>query len=156
MCKKNGYEPPILTIYSPDGSEAAFVKYGTTCGMEEARTQDYVADHINLDKHSIILVPRIYYAFQYEEMGYIVMQYVDGNDCDENDLDVIALAVNLLRAVPSPTRSPGPVGGGLITHRFFSDHRSSVQYDSVGDLQKHINKVSGAFYSSHRLLTESS
>jgi hypothetical protein len=153
MCELNGEGPLTLTLHSPDGSEAAFVKYGPTLAMGEARTQDYVADHVNSDKHLVVLVPRIYYAFRYEEIGYITMQYVDGNDCNQNDLDTIALAVNRLRAIPSPTVSPGPVGGGMITHRFFSGHRSSVQYDSVEDLQEHVNKVS-AFYSSYRLLTQ--
>jgi hypothetical protein len=65
-------------------------------------TQDNVADHVNSDEHLdehfpehfVVLVPRIYYAFRYEEVGYITMQYVDGNDCNQNDLDAISLAVN--------------------------------------------------------------
>lgn len=42
------------------------------------------------------------------------MQYVDGNNCNQNDLDAIALAVNRLRSIPSPTASLGPVGGGPV------------------------------------------
>ena len=61
-----------------------------------------------------MLVPRIDCAFRYERIGYIIMQYVDGNDCNQNDLDAIALAVNRLRSIPSPTASPGPVGGGPV------------------------------------------
>jgi hypothetical protein len=154
MCEQNGHGPSTLIIRSPGGSEAAFVKYGPSLAMGEARTQDYIADHVNSDKDLIVLVPRIYYAFRYEGIGYITMQYIDGNDCNQNDLDAIALAVNRLRSIPSPTVSPGPVGGGPVTHRFFAGHRSSVQYGSVEDLQEHVNKVSGAFYSSYRLFTQ--
>jgi hypothetical protein len=73
------------------------------------------------------------------------MQYVDGNDCDQNDLDAIALAVKRIGSIPSPTVSPGPVGGGPVTHRFFAGHRSSILYSSVEDLQEHVNKVSSVF-----------
>jgi hypothetical protein len=137
------------------GSEAAFVKYGPLLAMGEASTQDYIADHVNSDmyKDFVVLVPRIYYAFRYEGIGYITMQYVDGNDCNQNDLDAIALAVNRPRSIPSPTVSPGPVGG-VVAHLFFVGHWSSVQYGSVEDLQEHVNKVNGAFYSLYRLFTQ--
>lgn len=77
------------------------------------------------------------------------MQYIEGNDCTEkDDLDAIALAVNRLWSIPSPTTSPGPVGGGAVAHSFFADcHRSSIQYNSVNDLQLHVNKVRDTFYS---------
>lgn len=153
-CKKNGHGPSTLTVYSPDGSEVAFVKYGRSVAMGEARTQNYIANNVNSDKEIVVLVPRIYYAFRYEGIGYIMMQHIDGNDCNQTDSDVIALAVKRLRSIPSPTTSPGPVGGGPITHRFFADHWSSVQYDSVEDLQQHINNVSSTSYSSYRLFTQ--
>jgi len=145
MCEKNGHGPSTFIIRSPDGSEAAFVKYGPLLDMGEARTQNYIANQVNSDEDIVVLVPRVYYAFRYERTGYIIMEYVDGNDCNQNDLDAIALGVNRLRSIPSPTTSPGPVGGGPVTHRFFAGHRSSVWYSSVEDLQEHVNNVSGAF-----------
>jgi hypothetical protein len=144
-CKENGHGPSVLTILSPDGSEAAFVKYGPLIDMGEARTQNFIANIVNSDKNIIVLVPRIYYAFRYDGIGYMIMQHVDGSDSNQNDYDAIVLAVNRLRSILSPTESPGPVGGGPVTHRFFADHQSSVQYDSVNDLQAHVNRVSGAF-----------
>ncbi len=152
-CKENGHGPSAFTIYSPDGSEGAFVKYGSLVTMGEARTQNYIANDVNSDKDIVVLVPRLYYAFRYEGIGYIIMQHVDGNDCNDNDADIIALAVNRLRPIASPTTSPGPVGGGPITHRFFADHWSTAQYYSIEDLQQHINNVSSAVHYSYRLFT---
>lgn len=151
--KEHGHGPSVFNLHSPDayGSEVAFVKYGPTFAMGEARTQGYITNQVNSDE-DIIVVPHIYYAFRHEGTGYIIMEHVGSNDCNQDDFDAIALAVNRLRSIPSPTASPGPVGGGPITHRFFAGHRSSVQYTSVDDLQEHVDKVSGAFYSSHRLL----
>ena len=151
MCEKNGHGPSALIIRSPGGSEAGFVKYGPSLAMGEARTQDYIADHVNSDKDFIVLVPRIYYAFRYEGIGYLTMQYVDGNDCNQNDLDAIALAVNRLRYIPSPTVSPGPVGGWASHPPFLCwppRPLSSMARSKI--FREHVNKVSGAFYSSHR------
>lgn len=44
---------------------------------------------------------------------------------------------------PPPDAAPGPIGSGLITHRFFDYHcQSLLVYRSVGALEKHINRVS--------------
>ncbi|KAF8492014.1 hypothetical protein F5888DRAFT_1578717, partial [Russula emetica] len=136
-----------LIIRSPGGSEAAFVKYRPSLAMGEAHTQDYIADHVNSDKDLIVLVPRIYYAFRYEGIGYITMQYIDAATIATRMTSTQSL---LLSRSTDPTVSPGPVGGGPVTHRFFAGHRSSVQYGSGEDLQEHVNKASGAFYSSYR------
>jgi hypothetical protein len=60
--------------------------------------------------------------------GYIAMKYIYDSDCDQNDCAGIALAfADLLRTIPSPIASPGPMGGGPITSRFFSSHQSFIQ-----------------------------
>lgn len=50
ICKQNGYGPSALIIRSLDGSEAAFIKYGRSLAMGEARAHNYIADHVNSDK----------------------------------------------------------------------------------------------------------
>jgi hypothetical protein len=144
-CKNHGYGPSTVIMHSPDRSEAAFVKYGPMVGMGEARTQNYIVNIVNSDKDVVVLVPRVHYAFRHEGTGYILMQYVDGNDCNQSDYEAIVLAVNRLRSIPSPTTSPGPVGGGPVSHRFFDEHQSSIQYSSAKELQQHVNNVGGAF-----------
>ena len=148
-CGQHGPGPSGFAEYSPDRTESAWIKYGTLLAMGEARTQDFIAKIVNSDKGCIVRVPPVLYAFRYEGVGYIVMQHIHGHDCSEDDINEIAIAVKRLRSIESPTTSPGPVGGGPVTHRFFPDHRSSLRYNSVGELQEHVNSVGGTFYSSY-------
>jgi hypothetical protein len=144
-CSQHGPGPSGFVEYSPDGTESAWIKYGRTVAMGEARTQDFTANIVNSDKGCVVRVPRIFFAFRYKGVGYIVIQHIHGHDCSQDDTEKVALAVKRLRSIDSPTVSPGPVGGGPVTHRLFADHRSSIRYDSVGELQEHVNNVSGAF-----------
>ena len=143
-CEAHGCGPAHLVIHSPDGLDRVFVKYGPLIAMGEARTQHLVATSVNSDEDPIVLVPRVYYAFRYKWEGYIVMEYIDGSDCEDGDFEPIARAVRRLWSIPSPTASPGPVGNGPVSHCLFSDDHSDVRYDSVEALQSHINSVSGA------------
>lgn len=131
-------------INSPDTSEAAFVKYGPLLAMGEARTQDYIASFVNEDKDVVVLVPQVYCAFRHDHIGYLVMQYIDGDDSNQDDLEAIAAAVRRIMLIDSPTTSPGPVGRGPVVHRVFPDDRSSILYNSVEELQLHMNSVSSA------------
>ncbi|CUA77050.1 hypothetical protein RSOLAG22IIIB_12511 [Rhizoctonia solani] len=140
-CKEHGFSPNAFRISSPCGSQHAFIKFGSSVAMGEALTQNYVANIVNADEDAVVLIPRVYLAFQYKGAGYIAMEYIPGNDCSQDDVDAIAVAVKRLGSVDSPTRSPGPVGGGMITHRFFYDHQSDIQYNSLQDLQEHINNI---------------
>ncbi|KAG8800094.1 hypothetical protein FRC17_006963 [Serendipita sp. 399] len=140
-CKEHGPGPSSFSVYAPDGSDVAFIKYGPGLAMAEARTQKYIADIVNSDEKTVVLVPRIYYAFRSGKNGYIVMEHVGDEDCSGDDCDVVADAVQRLRSIPCPSTSPGPVGGGLLVHRFFSDHVCDVQYNTVKDLQQHINNI---------------
>ena len=143
-CKAHGCGPAHLVIHSPDGLDLVFAKYGPSISMGEARTQHLVATSVNSDEDVVVLVPRVYYAFRYKRDGYIVMEYIDGSDCEDGDFDAIARAVRRLWSIPSPTTSPGPVGNGPVSHRLFYRGRSDIRYDSVEALQSHINSVSSA------------
>jgi len=146
-CGQHGPGPLGFVEYSSDRTESAWIKYGPLVTMGEARTQAFIADIVNSNNDCVVRVPNIFYAFRYKGVGYIVMQHVRGQDCSQDDFGQIALAVRRLRSIDSPTASPGPIGGGPISHRLFNDHRSSVRYMSVCALQEHINKVSDAFKS---------
>ncbi|KAK0185469.1 hypothetical protein F5146DRAFT_1227862 [Armillaria mellea] len=95
-CKEHGFGPSGFVEYSPDGIESAWIKYGRLVAMGEARTQDFVANIVNSDEDCVVRVPRIYYAFWYRER-YIVMQYIHGHDCSEDEAEAIALAVKRLQ-----------------------------------------------------------
>ena len=144
-CQKHGHGPSAFKMHSPDNSETAFVKYGPSIAMSEVRTQSYFASIVNKDEEIFVLVPTVYRAFRHQGVGYIVMQYIDGQDCTIDDYKMIANAIKRLRLVENPTISPGPVDGGIIEHSFFCDYRASIPYKTVEELQLHVNNVSGAF-----------
>ena len=75
-------------------------------------------------------------------IGHIVMEYVDAPDCDTNDVQLVARAVQKLISIRGPTAAPGPVGGGPIVHSFFVGWESNVTYNTVEQLEEHINNVS--------------
>ena len=90
-----------------------------------------------------IPVPRVRRVVRRKWDFLVVMDYIDGALCEASDAPRVAAAVQALTTIPAPPEQvqPGPVGGGLINHRFFIDWESSVAYESVGSLQKHFNGV---------------
>ncbi len=68
--------------------------------------------------------------------------------CDNSDIALVAAAVQTLIKIPSPSLTPGPVGGGVIEHPFFIDGKSDIWYNTVEELQGHINGVSDLLLSS--------
>ena len=110
--------------------------------MSEAMTQRFVAQYLQADNNHDVRAPRVYLAFTWGDFGYIVSEFIDGRMCDSSDTALVAAAVQALIAIPSPSSRPGPVGGGLIEHPFFVDRTSSIQYESVEELEDHVNGVS--------------
>ena len=131
-----------LVEESHDSVIHAWVKFGWIVTMSEAQTQHFVAQVLNDKAGVAVRSPYVYVAFQSDGIGYIVMEYIDGSTCDDSDAKLVATAVQSLITVQGPTAEPGPVGGGPIVHRFFIDWESSVTYNSVEVLEKHINGAS--------------
>ena len=118
-----------------------WVKFGSTVAMSEAMTQRFVAQHLQADNNPDVRAPRVYLAFKWGAFGYIVSEFIDGRMCDNSDTALIAAAVKTLIAIPSPSSTPGPVGGGRIEHPFFVDRKSLIWYESVEELESHVNGV---------------
>ena len=123
-----------------------WVKYGGDISMGEARTQHFVAQYLQRNNSAAVRAPRLYLAFTWNGVGFIVSEYIYGQECDDSDDALISTAVMALIAIPSPDSKPGPVGGGLIEHPFFYNRLSSIEYKSVEDLEDHVNGVSLLFY----------
>ncbi|KAK0207369.1 hypothetical protein IW262DRAFT_1443504 [Armillaria fumosa] len=147
-CRQHGPGPSGFVEYSPDFvepspdcTELAWIKYVPRIAMGEARTQAFIANIVNSDKDCVVRVPHVYFAFRYKRIGYIIMQHIHGHDCNEDNLNEIARAVKRLLSIKSETRSPGPVRGGPVAHRFFADHQSDIRYNSVSELQEHVNNI---------------
>ena len=121
-----------------------WVKFGRSITMGEAKTQDYVARVFDARPDDTVRAPWVYLAFQWGQICYIVMEYINGKTCENSDADLVATAVQSLIDIKSPTSDsePGPVGGGPIQHPFFIDWSASRRYESYKELEKHINGVS--------------
>ncbi|KAG5650733.1 hypothetical protein H0H81_011233 [Sphagnurus paluster] len=118
-----------------------WVKFGPNVTMGEARTQQFVAQYLEAENNHDVRAPRVYLAFTWGVYGYIVSEFIDGPMCDLSDAALVAPAVQALIAIPPPSSTPGPVGGGLIEHPFFIERQSSIQYESVKDLEDHVNGI---------------
>ena len=121
-----------------------WVKHGDGITMAEAETQRFVAQYLEDNDIPAVRAPRVYLAFTWGDFGYIVTEYINGQMCGDSDIPLVAAAVQSLITIPSPSSIPGPVGGGLIEHPFFIDRTSSIRYESVKELQDHMNGVSVA------------
>jgi hypothetical protein len=142
LCRDVGYWVRGIPIIDQSrGVISAWVKYGSV-KMGEVLTQDWVGKVLTDSPDAAVRIPKVYHAFEHGHFGYIVMEYIDGSLCDDSDVLQVAAAVECLIRVIGPTAAPGPVGGGPIPHRFFVDWESSVTYDTVQALEKHINGVS--------------
>jgi hypothetical protein len=147
MCKEAGYECRGIPFRNqPSGPIVAWIKYGAYVEMAEALTQDWVAKVLSANPAAGVQVPRVYMAFSSDNpnlpIGYIVMEYIDAPDCDEGDDQLVAKAVQTLISIQGPDSVPGPFGGGRVIHNFFMDWTSAITYDTVEELQAHMNGVS--------------
>jgi len=134
---------PLFDVVS--GVAYAFVKRGRSIKMSEALMQDLVTKTFNDKPDAALRAPLIYLAFEYRDIGFIVMEHIEGLICTNADAELVAAAVNSLINVKGSTLEPGPIGGGNIRHPFFVDWESSIEYKSVEDLEDHINGVSVSF-----------
>ncbi|KAJ7238751.1 hypothetical protein B0H12DRAFT_1326784 [Mycena haematopus] len=134
---------PSLVKRSNNDNDATYVwvKYGQTIRMGEAKTQNFVAQHLANTADAAVRAPQVYLAFTWDFFGYIVMEYIDGQMCGNADVPRVAAAIQSLIAIPSPASTPGPVGGGVFEHPFFVERTSSIWYESAQELEDHINGV---------------
>ena len=118
ICRKAGYNGRSILLRDSSNPVIAFVKYGLTVTLSEARTQDWVARAVNDNPDLNFRVPWVYEAFEVPlarvSIGHIIMEYIDAPDCDANDSGLAANAIQTLIGVKAQDAAPGPVGGGLI------------------------------------------
>lgn len=122
-----------------------WVKFGPSITMGEAMTQQFVQQHLQAGgSNCAVRAPRVYLAFKWGHYGYIVSEFIDGRMCNSTSTDaaLVAAAIQALIAIPSPSSKPGRVGGGLMEHPFFICRTADIEYESVEDLEDHVNGVS--------------
>ncbi|PWY84478.1 hypothetical protein BO94DRAFT_423338, partial [Aspergillus sclerotioniger CBS 115572] len=141
--RENGPNTRHLTV--THNGKKFFVKYNSL-QVEEVRNQQFFFDQIAKRADSPIRIPEIYEVFETKHDGYIVMEHID-IDHFASDKQRSTAITELVTIEPPPHAPLGPIGGGLIRHHFFDfiDAEAPVVYDSVEDLESHINRVLKAF-----------
>ncbi|TCD62868.1 hypothetical protein EIP91_006274 [Steccherinum ochraceum] len=102
-----------------------------------------------------VKVPRVYHAFITGGALFILMEKIVGvpfedyirDHPEEEDAMLVALTKPLLKmfSIPVPRshgQRPDAAGGGYLIHPFFSEFGDAyVEYKSIEDLSRHINKI---------------
>ncbi|KAH7153356.1 hypothetical protein EDB81DRAFT_882294 [Dactylonectria macrodidyma] len=147
----------------PTDNPILYIKYGhneDSLTDSEARTHQFAYDSLQKvppqDRQGI-RIPEIYRVIQTaDDYTYIIMEYIRGKtlakvmedrehfkDAHLYYYENTERAMKLFLAFPVPENAtPGPYGGGIIRHPLFKDYQAPIEYDSVGMLEKHLNKVS--------------
>jgi hypothetical protein len=147
-CLGLGFRRRGTPIVDPSTSSIiAWIKYGPNVTIDEARTQHWTSNALCKAGVLEVQVAPVFHAFTAEHkgvpIGYIAMEYIDGMDCDSNDVDVVAKAVQELTRLRAP--SLGHIGGGgakSIIHPFFPEWRPNANYRTNQDFYDHIHNVS--------------
>lgn len=154
---------PMGIAYPPGDRPALWIKYGWGVFWDDAVNQ--IRAYQELQKiNSPVRVPVVYYAFEDSdraEWTYIVMEYVRGDtvrsledkareslaseQCRET-LDGlsrrVAFALDEFLRIPVPAgTTPASVSGGIIRHPFFKDQEAPGPYESVEQIEQHVNMV---------------
>lgn len=122
-----------------------FVKYGSAKAIwPELATQTYIFEYAqsHLDTPHIPRIPKVIHHFKHGLRIYMVMEYITlvnpGDDISERTSE----ALKWLSEVPAPPGHVfGPLGGGVIRHRFFKDYEAPLAFSSVEALERYIEKV---------------
>ena len=141
----HGVKYPLVKKADDDPTHV-WVKFGRYITMDEAKTQNYVVQVLDKKDDAAVKAPRVYLAFNHNQFGYIVMEFIEGQVCEKSDAQLIAAALESLVSIKSPFSQPGPVGGGCIKHPFFVERTSPIPYETIEELEQHINGVSVLFY----------
>lgn len=112
----------------------------------EAFTQEYAARDLDADSTTLVQVPHVFDAWispnSHFNVGFIVMEHINLPDCGLGDSELVTAAVQRLHGVEAPGPAPGPFGGGPTVHHFFLDWDSRITYNTVKELEDHVNGVS--------------
>ncbi|KAI0070660.1 hypothetical protein K474DRAFT_1713151 [Panus rudis PR-1116 ss-1] len=103
-----GMRGVALVDKAKSGTPYAWVKYGRSITMAEARTQQYVAQAVKSAVAAPVRIPSIYLSFECNGRGYIVMEFIEGEICKDEDVSLVAAAVQFLITIQGPTNQPGP------------------------------------------------
>ena len=128
-----------------------FIKFDSPQTLwPEFSTQSYIYDYAMRHGNGPRIAQPLHY-FKIQARGFLVMEYIELTDPSliTKLAERTAWALDWLSKVSAPPEditgpskdAIGPVGGGLIHHRFFKDYEAPVIFQSVADLQFYMNEV---------------
>jgi serine/threonine protein kinase len=139
------HDPATTILSAPQCSnkvvritDSLAVKFGHFVTAQEFRNQQVAQQRLDAD---IVNVPKAYRFVQKEEIGYIVMDYVDGDTLDLVSAKKMAedLGKVLGYIHQQGATKPGPLGGGPVSGVLWPEHEE-VEFLETDDLQLWLNR----------------
>lgn len=132
-------------------TSAAVLKIGVEVRPQEALNMEYVFSHSN----GHIRVPYVYQSFTSGNLGYIVMEFVDGDSLDaipwsertaqERQNIVLQVTESLLQIRSLRGCQPGPVGHGDPMGGLFTVYGAGRTFETAADMEPWFNRKLGIF-----------
>jgi serine/threonine protein kinase len=118
-------------------SKDVAVKYGFGITEDEAKNQ---MQAYTLIDQTIIRVPQVYRFFTHADIGYIVMEYMDGEllNSTENSLTCDSIVRALTHFSHIQNDHPGPLGGGTARGLLWI-HGDWISPTSTDDIEHYFN-----------------
>ena len=126
---------------------AYFVKYGAAKDLiPELATQEYL--YAYAQQPQTPRIARIVLHFVDQNTMYLVMERIELQTFPPDLAKRIQETVEWLSNVPLPPNlSLGPVGGGVIRHKFFKDWKAPFIFSNTAMLDLYMSKVRPWFFS---------
>lgn len=146
--KEAHWREPGHRPYVSIGAEY-LVKFGNPQTLwPEIATHKYISEYAqsHADTPCMPRIPKVKYHFGDQQTMYMVMEYITLTNPPPDLPERTAEALRWLSGVPAPPGHVfGPLGGGLIRHGFFKDHKAPLAFSSIGALEHYIEKVRPRF-----------
>lgn len=127
-----------------------FVKFGNPKSLlPELATLEYIFEHARShpDIPCTPRIPQVKHHFENQITMYMVMEYIPLANSPPDLAERTIEALRWLSSVPAPPGHVfGPLGGGLIRHRFFLDSTAPLAFSSIEALERYIARVRPCLY----------
>lgn len=136
--------PDDCLYYQPYGnkvlrlSDELVVKFGFCLSQDEARNQTKAYELID---QRIVRVPRVYDWFEHEDLGYIVMEFVDGAKARSLDEPLIAQSLSdiVLYFQSLKSNTVGPLARGPY-HPIIFGEDDPPNFQMISDMEAWFNE----------------
>ena len=126
-----------------------FIKFDDPTALgPEFSTQSYIHDYA-MHHGNEPRIPQALHYFEAKDNGFLVMEHIELSHPSliTNVAERAAQVLDWLSKVSAPSEDVmGPVGGGLIRHRFFKNNKAPLAFSSIDALERYMNEVRRCLY----------